>query len=81
MQLFTLPLNAHAHNITTQKLLLRKSYESFGSEIIKKLRRFSIMSQRDFFQTCMSKLTHLYLTLAALGLLPCTPLHCLQMCL
>ena len=49
MQPFTLSFNAHAHNITTQKCLLRKSYESFDTEIMKKLTKFQSWTKNNLF--------------------------------
>ena len=37
--IYRVPFNVHAHNITTQYILLRKSQEIFDTEIMKKLRK------------------------------------------
>ena len=47
MQLFTLSFNAHAHNITAQKLLLRKSSQSFDIEGPEKAKKFSVLGQNS----------------------------------
>ena len=40
MQLITSSFCAHAQDTRTRKFLLRKSLEGFGTEIMKKLRKF-----------------------------------------
>ena len=57
MQLFKLSFNAHAHSIITQKMLLRKSWETFATEIMKMLRKFQCWAKKKLSHemTCVGK--------------------------
>ena len=50
MQLFTLLFNAHMDNVTTKKVLVGKSQESYDTQIMKQLKKFQSWAKKHSFR-------------------------------